>query len=95
MPKAEGRFHEIGALDALADIAGSCAACQNLAVERVLCRPVSVGSGYVQSAHGLLPVPGPAALEILKWASDHALPSGVMAEQIDPVTGAPLIGNSY
>jgi pyridinium-3,5-bisthiocarboxylic acid mononucleotide nickel chelatase len=47
VPKAEARFHEIGALDALADIAGSCAARHSLAVERVLCRPVSVGGGYV------------------------------------------------
>ena len=60
------RFHEIGALDALADIAGACAARHSLAAERVFSRPVSVGGGYVQSAHGLLAVPGPAALEILR-----------------------------
>ena len=90
VPKAEARFHEIGALDALADIAGSCAACQNLAVERVLCRPVSVGSGYVQSAHGLLPVPGPAALEILKA---HMIPwkGGPVDKELLTPTGAALL----
>ncbi len=90
VPKAEARFHEIGALDALADIAGSCAARQTLAVERILCRPVSVGSGYVQSAHGLLPVPGPAALEILKA---HNIPwkGGPVDEELLTPTGAALL----
>ena len=64
--KENARFHEIGALDALADIAGSCAALYSLDVDKVFSRPISVGEGYVESAHGLLPVPGPAALEILR-----------------------------
>lgn len=59
------RFHEIGALDALADIAGSCAGLESLAVERVISLPISVGSGTVIAAHGRLPVPAPATLEIL------------------------------
>ncbi len=90
VPKAEARFHEIGALDALADIAGSCAALQSLAVERVLCRPVSVGGGYIQSAHGLLPVPGPAALEIMR---SHAIPwkGGPVGEELLTPTGAALL----
>ena len=88
--KAEARFHEIGALDALADIAGSCAALQSLAVERVLCRPVSVGSGYVQTAHGLLPVPGPAALEIMRA---HNIPwkGGPVDKELLTPTGAALL----
>jgi hypothetical protein len=90
VPKAEARFHEIGALDALADIAGSCVALQSLAVERVLCRPVSVGGGYIQSAHGLLPVPGPAALEILKA---HMIPwkGGPVDKELLTPTGAALL----
>jgi uncharacterized protein (TIGR00299 family) protein len=63
---ALARFHEVGARDALADIAGSCAALQSLEVERVLSLPVSVGGGFVTASHGLLPVPGPAAMEILR-----------------------------
>ncbi|MFB3764062.1 MAG: nickel pincer cofactor biosynthesis protein LarC [Methanotrichaceae archaeon] len=66
IPKEEAKFHEIGAMDALADIAGSCAALQSLKAERRLSMPVSVGGGNVSSQHGLLPVPGPAALEILR-----------------------------
>jgi len=83
-------FHEIGALDALADIAGSCAALQSLAVERVLSLPVSVGGGYVASAHGLLSVPGPAALEILR---SHEIPwkGGPVDEELLTPTGAALL----
>ncbi|MDD4448721.1 MAG: nickel pincer cofactor biosynthesis protein LarC [Methanothrix sp.] len=84
------RFHEIGALDALADIAGSCAAMHCLAVERVLSRPISVGGGYVASAHGLLAVPGPAALEILR---SHKIPwkGGPVDEELLTPTGAALL----
>ena len=84
------RFHEIGALDALADIAGACAAWHSLAAERVLSRPVSVGGGYVASAHGLLAVPGPAALEILR---SHEIPwkGGPVEEELLTPTGAALL----
>jgi len=84
------RFHEIGALDALADIAGACAAQHSLSAERVLSRPVSVGGGYVPSAHGLLAVPGPAALEILR---SHEIPwkGGPVDEELLTPTGAALL----
>jgi pyridinium-3,5-bisthiocarboxylic acid mononucleotide nickel chelatase len=84
------RFHEIGALDALADIAGACAARHCLSAERVFSRPISVGGGYAASAHGLLPVPGPAALEILR---SHEIPwkSGPVEEELLTPTGAALM----
>jgi uncharacterized protein (TIGR00299 family) protein len=84
------RFHEIGALDALADIAGSSAARHSLAAERVLSLPVSVGGGYAASAHGLLAVPGPAALEILR---SHEIPwkGGPVGEELLTPTGAALL----
>lgn len=88
--KEQARFHEIGALDALADIAGACAARHSLSAERVLSRPVSVGGGYVPSAHGLLAVPGPAALEILR---SHEIPwkGGPVEEELLTPTGAALL----
>jgi len=49
LPKEQAKFHEIGALDALADIAGSFAGMQSLGLERVLSRPIHVGSGFVKS----------------------------------------------
>ena len=90
VPKEEAKFHEIGALDALADIAGGCAALQSLDVQRVLSRPISVGGGFVKSAHGLLPVPGPAALEILR---SHEMPwkGGPVEEELLTPTGAALL----
>jgi len=90
VPKDEIRFHEIGALDALADIAGGCAALQSLKVQRVICRSISVGGGYVKSAHGLLPVPGPAALEILRSREMPWKGGPVQSELLTP-TGAALL----
>lgn len=90
VPKDDVRFHEVGALDALADIAGSCAALQRLRVERVLSLPVSVGSGFIQSHHGLLPVPGPAALEILR-AFRVPFKGGPVDQELLTPTGAALL----
>jgi uncharacterized protein (TIGR00299 family) protein len=90
VPSAEARFHEVGALDALADIAGSCAALQSLNVKRVLSLPVSMGSGFVHSMHGLLPVPGPAAMEILRSFGIPCRGGPVDRELITP-TGAALL----
>lgn len=90
VPKQEAHFHEVGALDALADIAGACAARQSLDAERVVSLPICVGGGYVKTEHGLLSVPGPAALEILR--SSHMLWKGgpVDFELLTP-TGAALM----
>jgi uncharacterized protein (TIGR00299 family) protein len=90
VPAQQAHFHEIGALDALADIAGSCAARHSLSVGRVLSRSVSVGGGYVSTAHGLLSVPGPAAMEILRC---HDMPwkGGPVEEELLTPTGAALL----
>jgi uncharacterized protein (TIGR00299 family) protein len=90
VPKTEAKFHEIGALDALADIAGACAARQSLDVERVFSLQVSVGSGFVQSAHGLLAVPGPATLEILRTCK-MPWKGGPVEEELLTPTGAALL----
>ena len=65
-PAEEVTFHEVGAVDSIVDLAGSCVALELLGADSVSCGPLPMGSGVVSSAHGPLPVPGPATLEILK-----------------------------
>ncbi len=59
-------FHEIGAVDTIVDIVGVIWLARNMNVQRIICSPVNLGSGFVQIAHGLLPVPAPACAELSK-----------------------------
>ncbi|SFL76637.1 nickel pincer cofactor biosynthesis protein LarC [Geodermatophilus ruber] len=81
-------FHEVGALDALADVVGVVAALEHLRLDRLTASPVALGSGSARSAHGVVPVPAPAVLELLAGAPVHAGP--VPAEACTP-TGAALL----
>lgn len=65
MAPADVEFHEVGAVDAIVDIVGSCAALEVLGVDRIVCSPITVGEGTVMSSHGLLPNPPPAVMELL------------------------------
>ncbi|SBO41784.1 LarC family nickel insertion protein [Cyanobium sp. NIES-981] len=74
-------FHEVGALDALVDVVGVCAALLHLGVEQLQCMPPPAGHGSVSTAHGVLPVPAPAVLEIARargipLASSEGFPAG-------------------
>ena len=60
------RFHEVGALDAVADVTGVCMLMHELCAERVVASPLRVGYGSVKCAHGVIPVPAPAVLELLE-----------------------------
>jgi len=81
-------FHEVGALDAVADIVGSCAGLVDLGLEALHCSPVAVGSGGVLAAHGQLSVPAPAVVLLLRGVTTYAGP--VAAELCTP-TGAALL----
>lgn len=59
-------FHEVGAMDSIIDIVGTCVALENLNIDEIYSTPVATGFGYINIAHGLYPVPAPATLEILK-----------------------------
>jgi len=62
----EVHFHEVGALDAILDILSAVAGIEELGIERVYTRTVAIGSGYVDIAHGIYPVPAPATLRLLE-----------------------------
>ena len=64
-PAGDVHFHEVGALDAVADVAGVCYALELLHPDRILASPVHVGSGTVRCAHGVMPVPAPATANLL------------------------------
>lgn len=84
----EVHFHEVGALDAVADIAGVCLLMRAIAPERVVVSPVRVGYGTVKCAHGVLPVPAPATASLLKSVPVYA---GDIAGEMCTPTGAALI----
>ena len=81
-------FHEVGTLDAMADVVSVCYLMHVLAPERVFASPVHVGSGTVHCAHGILPVPAPATQELLK---DIPIYSGEVRGELCTPTGAALL----
>jgi uncharacterized protein (TIGR00299 family) protein len=88
VPVAEIHFHEVGNLDAIADIVGVCLLIEMLAPDRIISSPVHVGSGHVKAAHGVLPVPAPATAYILKGIPFY---SGAIKGELLTPTGAALL----
>jgi uncharacterized protein (TIGR00299 family) protein len=80
-------FHEVGGDDALIDICGSAALVHSLGIERVVCSPLPIGRGMTRAAHGMLPLPAPAALALLEGAPVYGVPDH--QELVTP-TGAAL-----
>lgn len=88
VPVDQIHFHEVGTLDALADVVGVCLLFSMLSPEQVLCSPVHVGSGQVHCAHGILPVPAPATALLL---TDIPIYSGSIRSELCTPTGAALL----
>lgn len=87
-PVDEIHFHEVGALDAVADVTAVCLLFHELAPERIAASPVHVGSGQVRCAHGVLPVPAPAAAWLLR---DIPTYGGQIQGELCTPTGAALL----
>lgn len=87
-PVTEIHFHEVGTMDAVADVTAVCLLMDRLAPEKVVVSPIHVGSGHVHCAHGILPVPAPATAYILRDVPVYG--GGVKGELCTP-TGAALL----
>jgi uncharacterized protein (TIGR00299 family) protein len=88
VPPEQVHFHEVGAVDAIVDIACCAAAADALDLDQWYCSPVNVGGGFVNCAHGRFPVPAPATAELLKNAPVYS--AHVQVELVTP-TGAALL----
>jgi pyridinium-3,5-bisthiocarboxylic acid mononucleotide nickel chelatase len=81
-------FHEVGSVDAIVDIVCGAVAAEYLKVDQWVCSPLNVGSGTVVCAHGTLPIPAPATLELLK---DAPIYSGPIQKELVTPTGAAMV----
>jgi len=88
VPVTHIHFHEVGAMDAIADVAAVCYLMDKLKADKVCASPVHVGSGQVKCAHGLLPVPAPATANILTGIPIYG---GAIKGELCTPTGAALL----
>lgn len=88
VPVSEVHFHEVGAMDAVADVTAVCMLAGMIAPDRIIASPVNTGSGHVHCAHGILPVPAPATANILEGIPYYT--NGIQSELCTP-TGAALL----
>jgi uncharacterized protein (TIGR00299 family) protein len=89
-PPDEVHFHEVGAVDSIVDIVGAAIGFDLLGIEQIFSGPVSLGHGFVNTRHGLLPVPAPATAELLALGHAPTLQRDVEAELLTP-TGAAIL----
>ncbi len=81
-------FHEVGAVDAIVDIVGACVLLDYLGVDRVVCSPLPMGHGFIDCAHGTIPLPAPAVMEVLQGTPVYNV--DVEGELVTP-TGAAIV----
>ncbi len=88
VPIEKVHFHEVGALDSIVDIVGACIGFHELAVEKIYCSPLNLGSGTVKAAHGVMPVPAPATAALVEGVPTYS--EGPAVELTTP-TGAAIV----
>ena len=88
VPLEHIHFHEVGAVDSIVDIVCAAVGAVELGVDQFICSPLNVGGGTVACAHGVLPVPAPATLELLK---DAPIFSGEVQKELVTPTGAAIV----
>lgn len=81
-------FHEVGALDSIADVVGAAAGFVHLRIDRLTCSPVALGAGTTSAAHGRIPVPVPATVELLRGAPTYG---GPIERELTTPTGAAIL----
>jgi uncharacterized protein (TIGR00299 family) protein len=86
-PLNEVHFHEVGAVDSIVDIIGAAICIDLLDIDEIIATPIHTGTGFVKCAHGKIPVPAPATLEILKGMPVYS--TGIRSELVTP-TGAAI-----
>lgn len=87
VPIENVHFHEVGAIDSIIDIVGTCRGLDLLGIEKIYCSALNVGGGTVETEHGTLPVPAPATVELLKSVNAPMYSAGPQVELVTP-TGA-------
>jgi uncharacterized protein (TIGR00299 family) protein len=88
-PEAVG-FHEVGAVDAIVDIVGTCIGLHYFNITHFYCSPLPLGSGMVKTAHGMMPVPTPAVLQLCAQKQVPVYDNGIVQELVTP-TGAAIV----
>lgn len=88
VPVSQVHFHEVGSMDAVADVTVVCLLLHELEIDRIIASPVHVGSGTVRCAHGILPVPAPATAHILRGVPIYG---GTISGELCTPTGAALL----
>lgn len=87
-PLYEVHFHEVGAIDSIVDIVGAAVCLDYLQVDKIMASTVQLGGGFVKCAHGIIPIPAPATVEILR---DIPVKSGLVPFETTTPTGAAIL----